>query len=177
MLRKKVIGFLILGGQWRVYTDKCSWAWLIGIHMTSLNINISGTHKLISQVLFILYFMMLRTSPEISIWPWRPEDGLRSCGSPVIDGQKTPLCMLVIVDIMFYAGRDFNQSFLREQYLLFQLSFHKLNLKKSLHCLFLLMSKHVWFFLFSGSWFLFCFIQCRQSVSDESELGQLLASN
>lgn len=51
--------------------------------------------------------------------------------------------MLVIVGIMFYAGRDFNQSFLREQYLLFQLSFHKLNLKKTLHCLFLLMSKHV----------------------------------
>lgn len=126
--KKKVIGFLILGGQWRVYTDKCSWAWLIGIHMTSLHINISGTHKLISQVLFILYFMMLRTSPEISIWPWRPEDGLRSCGSPVIDGSKTPLCMLVIVGIMLYAGRDFNQSFLREQYLLFQLSFHKLNL-------------------------------------------------
>jgi len=33
-----------------------------------------------------IIFYDVRTSPEISIWPWRPEDGLRSCGSPVIDG-------------------------------------------------------------------------------------------
>ena len=90
--QEKFRGFLILVGQWGVCTNIQSWAGLIGLHVTSLNINISRIHRLFSKVLFILYSIWLRFCLQSWLYQWRHEEGLRSSGSPITGGWKTLLC-------------------------------------------------------------------------------------
>ena len=90
--QEKVRGFLILVGQWEVCTNIQSWAGLIGLCVTSLNINISRIHRLFSKVLFILYSIWLRFCLQSWLYQWRHEEGLRSSGSPITGGWKTLLC-------------------------------------------------------------------------------------
>ena len=125
----------------RVCTNIQSRAGLIGLRVTSLNINISRIHRLFSKVLFILYSIWLRFCLQSCLYQWRHEEGLRSSGSPITGGWKTLLCADNLTRVLwvsfncFYCWVPINES-----------------LKiKSLHCLFLLqwVNIRVWFIICS----------------------------